>query len=185
MQNGPVQSYTITVFEVTTNTTTQEHQDFLHSTIILVGLHPNYDYDISVAAYTVGLGPSTTINLSTLEDGEFSLYALLEFDRFFLLLVPSGPPNSVVVTVANSTSATVTWTEPNAEDQNGNIKHYLVTLSGPDGEQSFKSTGLSIQLSDLHPYYTYTCKVNAVTIGSGPYSNVTFTTPQDGEFYYK
>ena len=69
LQNGPVQSYTITVFETNTNTTTQEHKDFLHNTIILVNLHPNYAYNISVAAFTVGLGPSTSIQLMTLEDG--------------------------------------------------------------------------------------------------------------------
>ncbi len=68
LQNGPVQSYTIIVFEVTTNLTTQEHQDFLHSTIILTGLHPNYEYEISVAAYTVGLGPSDALSFLTLED---------------------------------------------------------------------------------------------------------------------
>ncbi len=70
LQNGPVQSYTITVFELDTNITTQEHKDFLHNTIILVNLHPNYQYAISVAAYTVGLGPSTSVRFSTLEDGK-------------------------------------------------------------------------------------------------------------------
>ena len=76
-QNGPVQSYTITVFEIDTNMTTQRHQDFLHNTIILVNLHPNYAYDISVAAYTVGLGPSTNIQLSTLEDGKHIIIKLM------------------------------------------------------------------------------------------------------------
>ena len=69
LQNGPIVSYTITVFELDTNTTTQEHKDFLHNTIILINLHPNYEYLISVAAYTVGLGPSSNIQLTTLEDG--------------------------------------------------------------------------------------------------------------------
>ena len=79
LQNGPVQSYTITVFETNTNLTTQEHRDFLHSTIILTGLHPNYQYDLSVAAYTVGLGPSASLTLTTLEDGMADTHAVCQY----------------------------------------------------------------------------------------------------------
>ncbi len=97
-------------------------------------------------------------------------------------LVPSGLPKNVQVLITSSTTVTVQWTEPDLEDQNGIIKHYLVTLLSPDNtEATIQSSGLTAQLTNLHPYYTYTCKVEAVTIGSGPHANVTFTTPQDGE----
>ena len=71
-QNGVIQSYTITVFEVNTNTTHEVHQDILNTSITLTGLHPYYEYKLSVAAYTVGLGPSSFVYVTTLQDGKYS-----------------------------------------------------------------------------------------------------------------
>ena len=71
-QNGMIQSYTVTVFEVNTNTTHEVHQDIYHSSITLTGLHPYYEYKLSVAAYTVGLGPSSFVYVTTLQDGKYS-----------------------------------------------------------------------------------------------------------------
>ena len=68
-QNGLIQSYTITIYETDTNTTIQQHQNFIYNTITLTNLHPNYQYVLSVAAYTVGLGPSSSVTTQTLEDG--------------------------------------------------------------------------------------------------------------------
>ena len=68
-QNGLIQSYTIIVLEVDTNTTKQIHQDFIQNSIVLTGLHPYYTYTVSVAAYTVGLGPATAITVTTEQDG--------------------------------------------------------------------------------------------------------------------
>ena len=71
-QNGVIQSYTITVFEVNTNTTHEVHQNILNTSIILTGLHPYYEYKLSVAAYTVGLGPFSFVYVTTLQDGKYS-----------------------------------------------------------------------------------------------------------------
>ena len=68
-QNGLIQSYTITVFEVDSNSTKEVHQNFASNTISLTGLHPYYNYIMSVAAYTVGLGPFATLTLQTEQDG--------------------------------------------------------------------------------------------------------------------
>lgn len=76
------------------------------------------------------------------------------------------------------------WADPNLEDQNGVIKHYRVTVVGPDSHQTLTSSGLSIQLTDLHPFYSYTCSVQAVTVGNGPSGNITFTTYEDGKYMY-
>ena len=69
-QNGLIQSYTVVVFEVDTNTTQQIHQDYVQTSIVLTGLHPYYTYVVSVAAYTVGLGPATAITTTTEQDGK-------------------------------------------------------------------------------------------------------------------
>ena len=44
------------------------------------------------------------------------------------------------------------------------------------------SNDTQVTLQSLHPYYTYTCHVAAVTTGSGPYTgNLTVKLPEDGE----
>ncbi len=49
---------------------------------------------------------------------------------------------------------------------------------------SLVSYSTSITIEFLHPYYTYTSIVSAVTVDEGPYSEVfTITTPQDGIFF--
>ena len=40
----------------------------------------------------------------------------------------------------------------------------------------------SVTVPALHPFYTYTCTIAAVTIGEGPYSEeLTITMPEDGK----
>lgn len=56
-QNGIVQSYTIIVLELETNSTKEIHQNYLYNSIVIHSLHPYYNYQFSVAAYTVALGP--------------------------------------------------------------------------------------------------------------------------------
>ena len=85
-QNGLIQSYTITVFEVESNSTKEVHQNFAYNTISLTGLHPYYNYIMSVAAYTVGLGPFASITLQTEQDGGSNLI-LDQFNMSTLLTV--------------------------------------------------------------------------------------------------
>lgn len=45
------------------------------------------------------------------------------------------------------------------------------------------STIPSLQVSMLHPYYTYEWNVSGYTVGEGPHTNLSsVTTPEDGEF---
>ena len=102
---------------------------------------------------------------------------------YLIIVVPSGAPNDFTVNVTSSTTAMLQWAEPNLEDQNGDIKHYRITVAGPDSQQILTSSGLSIQLTDLHPFYSYTCSIQAVTVGYGPNANITFTTYEDGKYF--
>ena len=44
------------------------------------------------------------------------------------------------------------------------------------------SVTTSVDAADLHPYYTYTITVSAVTIGEGPYSSaISLQTLEDGK----
>ena len=47
----------------------------------------------------------------------------------------------------------------------------------------FQTSDTSISLNDVHPHYTYTVVVAAVTIAIGPFSTEqSITTPQDGNY---
>lgn len=70
LHNGVISSYTITLLELSTNTTQTVSQNSLTTTFIFTGLHPYYEYRISVAAYTVANGPASVIAVTTLEDGK-------------------------------------------------------------------------------------------------------------------
>ena len=67
-ENGIVRHYIVNVTEVQTGNTFQIMSSDESAT--LTNLHPAYQYTLTVAAYTVGLGPySTVLTVTTLEDG--------------------------------------------------------------------------------------------------------------------
>lgn len=76
-QNGVIQSYTISVYEMDTNATTVLQQDYLHNSIIVTDLHPYYNYELSVAAFTVALGPFAAVVAQTHEAGICKINYLL------------------------------------------------------------------------------------------------------------
>ena len=69
-QNGMVQSYFITVFELESNSTIVTHQYYLQNSIVISSLHPFYHYKLSVAAYTVALGPYGDTTVLTDQHGK-------------------------------------------------------------------------------------------------------------------
>ena len=75
------------------------------------------------------------------------------------------------------------WEPP--EDPNGDIREYRVNVTEEETGRvfQFSTNTTSITIGSLHPYYTYNCKVVAVTIGLGPFSTViTLRTAEDGRF---
>ena len=97
---------------------------------------------------------------------------------------PSLPPQNVQGSVANSTSIQLTWEPPIFSGQNGIIEHYIVSVTEAETMRQFVLTAVttSITAVDLHPYYTYSFAVSAVTIAEGPYTQtLSLQTQQDGE----
>ena len=178
LQNGPMQSYTITVFETNTNLTTQEHRDFLHSTITLTRLHPNYQYDLSVAAYTVGLGPSVSLTLTTLEDGmahthSFSRYCEHLFILFFNKLIQKAPekaPTEFFAVLESNSTVHLSWVSPAVEDINGVLLGYHVSCSAPSQHNfSVNISGTGATIHELDGSTHYSCYICAYTsVGCGP-----------------
>ena len=80
------------------------------------------------------------------------------------------------------------WEPPPLHSQNGIIRQYSIEYYVSEMRQNvFKQTtdnSTSTIVTDLHPYYTYSFKVAAVTIAVGPQSvPVTARTLEDGNLW--
>ena len=79
----------------------------------------------------------------------------------------------------------LSWQPPAPENQNGIIVHYIVNITEMETGRLLSFTAVNIttlSVPMLHPFYTYTCIVAAVTVGVGPYSaTVVVELPEDGK----
>ena len=102
--------------------------------------------------------------------------------------VPTGPPHGVDATPVNSTSVTISWNPPAAENQNGVITGYMINLTrvGSEGISQYSSSSDNITVGSLHPFTTYAYTVAAQTsVGTGPHTtSSTVMTPEDGIIKY-
>ena len=99
-------------------------------------------------------------------------------------LAPSSSPTIVSVTAFSSHTLSILWSDPPSTDINGIIQSYLVNVSVTETMETFQYTTNStfLLLNDVHPYYTYSVMIAAVTIAPGPFtSEYSVTTPQDCE----
>ena len=97
---------------------------------------------------------------------------------------PSAPPSNFSFISMSSTTITLSWDPPLSDQTNGYIQHYVITVTEHEttSEIQEQSNYTQVTLQSLHPYYTYTCRVAAVTTGSGPYTgNITIQLPEDGK----
>ena len=84
----------------------------------------------------------------------------------------------------SSTTITLSWDPPPSDQINGYIRHYVITVTESETALEFEeqSNYTQVTVQSLHPYYTYTCRVAAVTTGPGPYiGNLTIQSPEDGK----
>ena len=103
----------------------------------------------------------------------------------FLYAAPDAAPESVRGYAINSTSLFLGWEPPPDDAHNGVIQGYLISCTEHNTGELFNATSVltDIILSDLHPAYTYTCQVSAVTVDAGVSSgNITLTTDEAGEY---
>ena len=106
--------------------------------------------------------------------------------HYFSSTAPSSSPQSVQISAVSSTGFLVSWSAPVASDHNGNIRRYTINITEENtGSQlQFTSNTNSFRVESRHPYYNYTCRVAAVTVATGPYSEPTVvTTLEDGTMH--
>ena len=104
----------------------------------------------------------------------------------FCPIAPSSPPSEIVYGQVISTGFVLSWNAPPPESHNGVIRHYIISCTEDETGAVFQrltANSTAERLIDsLHPFYSYTCSVAAVTVEEGPFSfNMTVTTAQDGE----
>ena len=84
----------------------------------------------------------------------------------------------------DSRTLLLAWEPPAEEEQNGIIREYFINISAAETSDEFQyqATNTTVIVEDLHPHYTYSLVISAVTIGPGPYSEAyTIQMPEDGK----
>lgn len=96
-------------------------------------------------------------------------YSLLAI--FYLPPVPTGAPSKPEIISFDSSSVTLAWLPPATEESNGIIRSYTISIYEHGSGSSFETSSrfLNKTIDSLHPFYTYSFKVRAETIGPGPY----------------
>ena len=84
-----------------------------------------------------------------------------------------------------ATSVTLSWEPPESDLQNGVIRHYLIQVFEyqTGSNLTYQATAHTVfTVGDLHPFYTYSIAVQAVTVAAGPLSlSQSISTLEDGK----
>ena len=102
--------------------------------------------------------------------------------RACVIAAPSGAPLNVTSDIRSSTVVHISWQPPLEDQRNGVIRHYHISLleSSTGRQWSLITVSTDHLLDFLHPYYLYSVRVAAYTVGLGPYSQaLEFTTAED------
>ena len=99
--------------------------------------------------------------------------------------MPTGAPENLTVVAMGSSTVEVSWDPPQPEKQNSPLSEYILVVAGIDSDEEYElrpsPEANEITISSLHPFYTYTYTIAAVTTGVGPYSPaVSFQMPEEG-----
>ena len=98
----------------------------------------------------------------------------------------TAPPTEFSVVNYTSRSLTLSWKPPPSDQVQGLIREYSVSVLEVDSQESFEITALTTVavIYNLHPFYSYACKVAAKTIALGPYTPQLFVQLlQEGELH--
>jgi len=169
--NGIIIDYTITVISSSSNSTFQIGSS--RTTYTLTLLRPYVRYTCLVAAHTaIGRGVfSPQFAVTTLEEA------------------PEAAPIDITYSNVMPQSLQISWNPPLRERHNGIIRHYQIeayeNATGSVLTYQTPSDGISLLITNLHPFYVYTVRIQAVTVGPGPLSeSLTVTTAEDSKLFF-
>ena len=91
---------------------------------------------------------------------------------FYLIyfLAPSGRPSNSSGISLNATHIYLTWDPPPLNQTHGDIQGYCITIVEYESDNTtlYTSNTTDLVAGPLHPYYTYHCSIQAVTVEPGP-----------------
>ena len=97
------------------------------------------------------------------------------FSSVDICTAPSSSPRNTTVSAIDSSRVEFEWVAPSAEDSNGILVGYIIRVTGQDTNEfiELQTNMTSIQVENLHPFYSYVFTVAARTeAGAGPFSPV-------------
>lgn len=97
---------------------------------------------------------------------------------------PGAPPVNLSYANLTSSSLSLSWEPPTAEEHNGIIRRYIIGVTEEEtGNQfNFSSPATATMIQQLHPNYRYSFRVSAVTVSPGPSSHpLTVQMLEDGK----
>ena len=97
---------------------------------------------------------------------------------------PTAPPANISAIHVDSTSISLDWDKPLAEDWNGIIRVYHVNIIEIETGNTFYIVVYteSATINSLHPYYQYNISITAVTVLPGPASPSIVIKTSQGNF---
>ena len=102
-----------------------------------------------------------------------------------LIIAPGAAPTMLTASNITATSVTLSWEPPESDLQNGVIRHYLIQVFEyqTGNNLTYQATAHTVfTVGDLHPFYTYSLSVQAVTVAAGPLSvSQSISTLEDGK----
>ena len=103
---------------------------------------------------------------------------------FLFTLAPEGPPLLVSAQSLDPSSLILNWEPPVQELRNGIIQQYSIMIVEQETGRviSLSTRDTRLNVTSLHPYYTYNCTIAAATFaGTGPFSPpVVIQLPETG-----
>ena len=97
---------------------------------------------------------------------------ILRYVFFFALAAPSAPPANVTITDVTAFSLLLRWDPPPFEHQNGILRQYHINITEENTGRDFqiRSPTTEFRVQFLHPHYSYSLTVAALTTMIGPSS---------------
>lgn len=177
--NGIIREYTVTI---TDSNNEQSLYNVSGNTLTVSDLAPYTQYDIAVSAYTVTNGPfSSILSVTTNEAGIVEYF--VSYSYCVHCIVPSIAPSITSLTALNPSTLSLSWNPLSPLYANGIVRQYIVNVTVQESSEQYQYSTVSTNLTipELHPHYTYTVYIAAVTVGMGPFSSAhNIKMPQSG-----
>ena len=99
---------------------------------------------------------------------------------------PSGHPSNSSGVALNSSHIHLTWDPPPVNETHGDIQEYRVTIVEQETGNVvvYTSDVTELTVGPLHPYYTFNCSVQAVTVEPGPPIIIIVRTQEGGTIHH-